>query len=136
MSVLSLALGGCVEKAAVWSPEGADSSIAGAWTIRGATPGMLTCAAARVTWVDLVFVRAMPDLDASTDVVIGTFTFPCAQGAFDSRPAPALAAGTYTVHWRFTGQGDAGAISFDTASVTIVAAPHGHVDVPPGDFAP
>ena len=126
MSVLALGLAACTERAPYWTPEGSDASVSGSWTVRGAPADATSCAAAGLATVQLVFAHDGADVD------VGTFTFPCAQGAFDSG-GPALAAGTYVVHWHFLALADAGGTESATAPVTIVATAGGHVDVPPGD---
>jgi hypothetical protein len=127
VSVLALAASACTEKASYWTPEGDDATAAGSWTVHGAPATADTCAAAGVDEVALVFVHDGVEVD------VGTFTFPCAQGAFDSRPVAVLAAGSYDVHWLFTAV-DGGATSFSTTPSTIVAAPGGHVDLAVGDY--
>ena len=129
VSLLALSLGSCTEKALYWTPEGGDASIAGRWTLHGVAPSRDACEAAGIAEVQLVFVHLGVESD------FGTFTFPCAQGAFDSRPVAALAAGTYDVRWGFSAA-DGGGSTYETAVTTITAVAGGHVAVPPGDFEP
>lgn len=78
----------------VFDPSGTAVSLNGSWTVNGAAPTVASCG-------NIARVRvAICQTSAATDCwSTPSLSFPCASGAFDTRPTRVLAAGSYHSLW-------------------------------------
>jgi len=112
-----------------FNPLGDELSVEGAWLINGVPADATTCGAAGIDEVQVVFI------DGGVDYRFDQFTFPCAQGSFNTAPTLVLDRGVYTTEWRAydalgveTHRG--GALGLDTSLQAI----GGHVILATADF--
>ena len=88
VAIVSLLLGGCVAEVG-FDPVGDAASVEGAWTLGGVPAGDASCQALGASYVRVRFFRGEDYRDHSRLV------FPCAQGAFDTRPDRRVAEGSW-----------------------------------------
>jgi hypothetical protein len=118
---------GCVQ-VSDFDPVGNAASISGAWTIDGAAPSAEACRALGADLVRVVF------LDEDRPVVHGALIYrcdsACGETCFDTRPAPVVGEGEWTIRLEAVGN----------ASVVAVAPPEvrssegGHIALTPASF--
>lgn len=120
--------GGCAGGAAS-DPIGDAWSIQGSWLIDERPPSEASCAALGVVYVRVRFVG----LSRTTDHP--RLVFPCADGAFDTRPEPVVASGTWNI----------ALVAIDAAGNAIATSPprafepidvRGHLDLGTARFGP
>ena len=126
---VSLLASGCIvtTDAPPFAPFGSDVTVSGEWDVDGAAPTVASCG-------DIVTIRALV-CETSTGancVPNANLTFACATGAFDTRPTPLLAFGTYYVVWEALNSSGA---RLQSSAPTRLDALTSHAVFPIPDFA-
>lgn len=114
--------------ATVFDPSGTDVSLDGIWDVNGAEPTVQSCG-------DIATVRVVVcESAAATNCWTSpSLTFPCADGAFDTRPGRVLAAGAYHSLWEALDA--SGNVLQETAPLPLVVSGHATLATPDFDGA-
>ncbi len=113
-----------------FSPLGNDVSASGAWTIDGAVADATSCANAGIETVEVVFYDGGVEYRFPS-----TFSFPCSDGSFDTRPDLVLDRERFSTQWRaYNADGDEVARGESLLIDTGVLAFGGHAILASADF--
>lgn len=130
LAAASLLTTGCitVTDGTTFQPFGSEVTVSGEWDVDGAAPSVASCG-------NIATVRALVcETSAGTNCVANSsLTFPCATGAFDTRPTAILNQGTYFIVWEALS--NSGAL-LQESNPTRLDAFGSHALFPIPDFSP
>ncbi len=129
LAVGSLLASGCLTVTTdtnPFQPLGTDVSLSGQWDVDGAAPNASSCGN-----IARVRVAICQDASGSNCQTSSALTFPCANGAFDTRPSGVLASGSYHVVWEALSASNA---VLQESTPSPISAISGHVVLPTPNF--